>query len=550
MTKPLATFALIAVLASCIGCGDLIPPRPPISRNAEQPVTPPPASDASDQNAGATEPSEEESEYEGDWSGWYVHRLGSQVVGMSEVAAASKLNLDELLAAPTEITYRRAEQLVFRSGRVSFQRRMELSSVERPDGSVQQFRSDVSTGPIPMRVEGTTGKGKLNVVSVVAGEQNRQQIDWPDTTRGLFALEQTLRRHQIEKGETRRLEMLLPTVDSIGVIELRCNGEASVAMLDGKYRLLREVDVTTFRDAQLIDSMVVWVDDQGVIEKSLRPDLRLESFRTDETTARSMFKSAEDFSIRLSATGTLRDDAEPTRVGFRVGRLGSGQADSDGGQATSIVPAVANQSVRLSDGVIEVMVEKEPADGEPGEGEGYQRDRREAADADVAASKSIDIGNAAVSRMAASVGELPVDELVSELTQLVHNRLSLAPQGTLRPASQIVRAGSGGSIDHAIVLVSLLRAREIPSRVVLGLVRSENDDSRQQGSVSMKLSAWAIALINGEWVAIDPMTTRVNRTDQICLTVPQADGDLPSELESVFRKLTTIQVTVADAEYP
>lgn len=549
MPKPLATFALVAVLASCIGCGDLIPPRPPISRNAEQPVTPPPASDANDQNAGVTEPSEEESEYEGDWSGWYVHRLGSKVVGMSQVAAASKLNLDELLAAPTEITYRRAEQLVFRSGRVSFQRRMELSSVERPDGSLQQFRSDVSTGPIPMRVQGATGKGKLNVVSVVAGEQNRQQIDWPDKTRGLFALEQTLRRDQIEKGETRRLEMLLPTVDSIGVIELRCNGEASVAMLDGKYRLLREIDVMTFRDAQLIDSMVVWVDDQGAIEKSLRPDLRLESFRTDETTARSMFKSAENLSIRLSAKGSLRDP-EPARVGFRVGGLGSEQADSDGDQATSIVPAVANQSVRRADGVVDVLVEKEPADGEPGEGEGYQRDRREVADADLAASKSIDFGNAAVSRMASSVGELPVDELASELTRLVHNRLSLAPQGTLRPASQIVRAGSGGSIDHAIVLVSLLRAREIPSRVVLGLVRSENDDSPKQGSVSMKLSAWAIALVDGQWVAIDPMTNRVNRADQICLTVPQADGDLPSELEAVFRKLTTMQVTVEGAEYP
>ena len=168
---------------------------------------------------------------------------------------------------------------------------------------------------------------------------------------------------------------------------------------------------------------------------------------------------------------------------------------------------------------------------------------------DTSATLMIDFGQSAVARMAAAIGELSGRELADELSHLVVNDLSLVPQGRLRPASAVIRSGQGGVVDHAVVLAALLRARKFPARVVFGLSRDRDPDLAGDDRVIMTLAAWVVVSIDGQWVAIDPMTAQFNRADQLCLSRPGPDVDLQESLSSVFEQLAKIQIEIRGATY-
>ncbi|WP_167547172.1 transglutaminase-like domain-containing protein [Stieleria maiorica] len=541
-------------LLATSGCKDLIPPRPPIGQPAAETEQIERGETAESETVAETDPSPQES-FEGDWGAWYVHRFGSQVVGVTEIKADAVIDGIDFAAA-TEARYSRRERMIFRTGNASFVRRITLTSVESVDGALRSFSSDVHAGPISSSARGTRNQQKLTVTTTGEGGQKSNQLDWPAKTRGLFALEQTLRRRGIETGQTRRLSVLMPSLQSIGVIELRCTGAASVPMLSGSYRTLREVDVATFQDGQQVDSLVVWIDDQGVIEKSLHLGLRLESFRTDRVTAGDLFDQPDDGKVAFSVAGSLRRDADPTEVAYVVVDASRSQdrPESEAGSkadpaAAEFIPAVAGQSVRERGDGVHVLVStqrKAPA--------GFQQDRSVVLPIDTAATEIIDTGHASVIRMAGAIGELPVGDLAQELARLVQNDLALIPQGDLRPASAIVRSGQGGAIDHAILITALLRARQIPARVVFGLSRSRTDGTSAGGPsagdrLRMNLDAWVVASIDGEWISIDPISSRINRADQIGLSRPAGDADLSRELAKVFRRLAEIEIEIRGASY-
>ncbi|MDV6034368.1 MAG: hypothetical protein F9B45_30595 [Phycisphaera sp. RhM] len=542
---------LFGCLCVTSGCGDLIPPRPPIGPPA-LPTAESEDSVASDADAVAAEDQVVPESFEGDWNAWYVYRFGSQVVGVSEVKATARIDSVQFAAA-TEVEYSRIERLVFRTGKASFVRRITLTSVESVDGTLERFQSEVHAGPISSNARGTRGPQKLAIKLSSDNGQETRQLDWPAETRGLFALEQTLRRRVIETGQTRRLPVLMPSLQSIGLIELHCTGDASVPMLDGSYRTLREVDVSTFQDGQPVDSLVVWIDEQGVIQKTLHLGLRLESFRTDRVSAEELFSRPDDRRVHFSVTGSLRADADPTGVAFVVSDPSRSTSGGDSGETRPadadsadvlLLPAVAGQSVKRSGDVVQVMVStqaKTPT--------GFDADRSVAEPIDTAATKWIDVGDPSVIRMAGSIGELPIRDLAEQLARLAQNDLSLIPQGELRPASAIIRNGQGGQMDHAVLIAALLRARQIPARVVFGLSRSEATESSTENRVTMHLAAWVVASIEGRWVSIDPMTSQINRADQLCLSRPAGDADLKIVLARVFRRLGEINVEIRGASY-
>lgn len=547
---------MMSLLMFVTGCDGLIPPRPPIDPPAAVPAESTPATDPGGRSPSEFVDSQDAAEsFEGDWNGWYVHRFGSQVVGVTEIEANSVIDPARLDSArmdsePSELRYERRERLIIRTGDVSFIRRVSVQSDETADGTLKHFQSDVFAGPVSSSIRGAAGGSKLTIDATRSGEHQQRQLDWPPMTRGLFALEQTLRRRPMEIGETRRVSVLMHSLDAVGVIELQCNHEVSVPMIDGDYRLLREIDVTSFQDAKPVDSLVVWVDDQGVIEKSLRPALRLESFRVDRSTANDLFGTHDESEVRVSVAGQLRDGGDPVRLTTLV-TSGSYSADDsadppseDADAGGWMPPAIAGQHVRRGDSGFEVLVTSETADPE-----GFKNDRTAPEAVDTAATPLIDIGHASVARKATAIGDLAGTELARELTRLAQNDLSLMPQGLLQPASAVILAGKGGYIDHAVVVAALLRQRKIPARVVFGLSRSNETKVAANNRIPMKLSAWVVASIDGRWTSIDSVTGQFNRVDQICLSRPAGDADLNAALADVFGQIAKIQVQVLDAEY-
>lgn len=545
--------ALTALVLSTMGCGDLIPPRPPLNP-PEQAVLPSQTDLASGGDAvGANEELPGEP-FEGDWNEWYVHRFGSQVVGSTEFAVSTPIDHKQPLAEPSEVQYRKDEQMIFRSGRTSFLRRVVVTSVESLDGNIKQFQSVIDTGPVSSTIRGVVGNNRLSIKTSGNLAGTDRQIECPTSTRGLFAVEQSLRRRRIEKDETRRMSIVLPSLESVGVVELQCRGDASVAMIDGNYQLLREVDVMMFRDAKLVDSSIVWVNETGVIEKMLRPELRLESFRSDRMTARTLFSKADPSAVTVRVTGALPMADNPSQVAYLIVQ-GAEESEREGADRPTefSMPAVANQSTRRVEAGQQVLVSTETKAGD-----GFEKDTSEPIPADTAATGLIDLGQPAVTRMAQTIGELPIMELASELAHLTQNSLSLSTQGELRSASTIIRSRNAGVFDHAVVLAALLRARQIPARLTLGLVRNDepgrseasgnqasgNEASGSEERVLMKLVAGVVVWIDGQWVTIDPMSAKFNRVDQLCLSRPGDDDELRAQISALMRRLMNIDIQV------
>jgi hypothetical protein len=543
------------------GCGELIPPRPPIAGTPKT-EQPPAAADA--RADPRPDPAVRRSEFQGDWEAWYLHRLRGRVVGVSQVSGSrdleSALSADQL----PEVDFRRDERMVFQTGQAQFVRAVEAFSRESPDGTLRRFEVRARTGPIETVSRGSVHGDRLRVTAVTEGAaEQRRQLKWPDQTRSLFAMQQTLRRRPLVAGETRRLDVLLPTLASVGVLELTCPGQASVAMLDGQYRVLTEVEAVWLKDGEAVNQQVLWTDQVGVIEKTLQPATRLQSFRCTRETAQMRFPDRDPDAIYVFAQGALPVSEPLDRVAFLLPAPPASAAASSGDTAAGEddpaaekkdladrndappVPAIANQSIRRSGDRWQVLVESRPRDHS-----GFRRDRSAPEAADRDGSALIDAGHAAVVRAADSVGPLDHRESARELAALVANTLSWQPQRALRPASQVLRDRRGGELDHALLLAALLRARGIPARVVFGFSTVDRDTSLAVVSeggpnrTPLKLTGWVNAWIGDRWIAVDPLTGRFNRADRISLERPAGDADLSAVLYNLVGRLSEFDLEV------
>ena len=323
-------------------------------------------------------------------------------------------------------------------------------------------------------------------------------------------------------------------------------------MIDGSYRLLREIEVLVYENTQLVDSVVIWIGDEGTIEKALRTATRLETFRTDRATAAKLFGQRDDSKVVVSIDGNLRQDAEPTELAFVIAQNGPAAPRQDAEQIDGaptrppdpVIPTVARQSVRKIDGRQQVLVTSQEQ-----QVSGFEWDLSKPQAVDVDPTGLIDCDHRMVARMAQSAGEWSGQELARELSQVARRSLSLMPQGALRPASSIIRGRTGGEIDHAVVLAALMRARKIPARVVFGLSPDRENSEENEVRLLTKLSAWVVVSIDGQWFSVDPMTTKLNRADQLCLDAPPGDADLQARLTKVFRQVLDLDIEIRGARY-
>lgn len=530
------------------GCGDLIPPRPPLGPPPKQSATDAgmdasPGQLASGQGRVIDAPVEE---FVSDWEDWYVHRIGNQVVGLSQVSGQSVIDAELLVSGKADVRFERLERFLFRSGSTQFTRRVMTQSVESQTGDVQRFETEAVTGPVSMKVKGKRAGDMLQVQTVDSGELKTLSLPWSPGHRGLFAIEQTLRRRLIAKGETRKLFGLTPSMKGVGLTELKCTGEASVSMLDGTYQLLSEVEVKLVEGDQVTEELVVWVDEVGVIQKMLRPAMRIETLRASRTTARKSFGQRDDGEVLVSVKGVLRKNAVPRQVAFVIisSELAAKQAEETNEANTSaamIAPAVGQAIRRVPDG-LQVLVstdQKWP--------DGFEQFQDWTNDSDTAPTKLIDFEHPSVARMSQALGEVPKGELLNELSHMTKNVLSFLPQGGLRSSSSVIRSGNGGELDHSVVLTSLLRSRGVPTRIALGLKAVAGDASDDRSL--MRLGSWVVAYVDGAWVTIDPLTAKLNQADRLCLRQTDGTQDLGTEIVSVFRRISDIEVEIRGARY-
>jgi transglutaminase-like putative cysteine protease len=96
-----------------------------------------------------------------------------------------------------------------------------------------------------------------------------------------------------------------------------------------------------------------------------------------------------------------------------------------------------------------------------------------------------------------------------------------------------------------VLLAAMLRAREIPSRVVAGLVYTES-----AGKPQMAYHMWTLAWIDGQWIALDATSGTLAPADRIAIASSNlADGNEYACLAPIIAAVGTMDIEITNAKY-
>lgn len=520
-------------LWSLAGCD--IPERPPVSSSGSPP--PVPAAPAGAPAEGADR-ADREGELVQDWQTWEVYYVKDQPVGFSHVTC----QVVEDDAAGESLRYLVEDEITLARGDAKIAQVLHQSSTESRAGELRGFESDFQVGPAITYFTGSV-EGSSLVVQTRRGQQRiTDRIPWRASHRGLVAVQQSLRWHPMQPGDSRTLKMLLPISHRVATVRLDCVGEASVPLLDGEHQELLEVVNRVLVDDRVTSRSVMWIDRDGHTRRTYTPSIGLVTYRSDRATAEAAIeKIAERRSTAwLEVAGKLEDPAGAKRVGYRVTLA---PAESGREDPLTIEPAAGQYVREKAPGEFEVVVSRR-AERTTG---GFAAAGRETVQADLEANAVLDFRSRPVrdiSDAAVASKDLSDREVAIEMTRTLHSLMSVQPSTAgIRPASEVAHSTRGDSTDHAVLLAALLRARGIPSRLALGVRYLAGE------SPAMGYHMWTLAHVDGAWVPLDATVGGTPPPDRLTLVTSNlSDGNLHGAMQQFLAILGRLRVVIQGSQ--
>lgn len=475
---------LVVALIFQLGCD--IPERPPLSRNADQSSTDPISQVEEDE---VSEPEETVFEFDGRWETWDAYFVGNEQVGYNHIKAEPRSP-----RATSDIRYTIESRIYLRQGDTRVLQDMELTSTESNTGQLVDFESVVRFGPVVSKASGFVDQGSLRVKTTRGNKATNRAVPWETGYRGLVALEQSLKREPMrEKGERRQFKMLLPGQYVLATARMRCNGLASVPLLDGTQTPLVEINCEIEVGEGKVSYSIIWTDNEGAIVRSYSPGIRMIAYRTDEATA---LQVPEDDEIPLAVAAKGIDGERPSdieSVNYRITPIGRREFSLE-------FSPVLGQPMRVSgDGSVDVCRSRESNQPLP---EGFVVPTLAPGLGDQDPNSIIDSDHPFLKRLsdAFALDDLPRQEAAAELARVASEIVTNSSEYKgIVAASDTAELGSADHVAKAILLAALLRSQEIPSRVVFGVI--ETPEQLSQGR--MEFRAWTLAYADGDWIELD-----------------------------------------------
>ena len=365
--------------------------------------------------------------------------------------------------------------------------KMDLSSIEEMDGRVVSFETSLKSGPTAMTTTGIVKGDKLEMQLSTLGRKTSEVIDWTGEVKGFFASEVSLEAKPMKPGEERTIKMLVPMSSSPAEVTLKAVGYEMTEMPAGKRKLLKiESLTTTLSGGQKVQIQgTMYTDSAGVTMKTDVPSMQQITYRTTKEVALGDFDPQEidlgELSIvKVDAPAGLIDrDSARYRVSFKTG---------DPSEAFS--SGVAQTVKKIDERTAEIVVS--PAASSAGKNDQPTKEDR-------AANGLIQSDDAKVKKMAAQIApqEKNAGRLAVAIEKYVHDVIQEKNfSQAFASAAEVADQLQGDCTEHAVLLTALARARELPSRVVMGLVYVH----RLRG---FGYHMWSEVWIGDRWLALD-----------------------------------------------
>ncbi|MDA7978174.1 MAG: transglutaminase-like domain-containing protein [Pirellulales bacterium] len=356
------------------------------------------------------------------------------------------------------------------------------------NGQLLSFECTTRFGKKPQRIHGKWQAGQLEIKHE-SGETTT--IKCPEGCGGFLAVDLSLRQQPLKAGEKRTVTHYDAVTGSLAREELHAKTEEETQLLDGKASLLR-IEQTTHLDAENAITQVIWSDIEGNILKSQALNTGSEQYVVSKEQALAKPETSLDLAWATSVpvSYSIADAHQTLRVRYRV--------HLEAANPSAIFPEGAGQTVTPIDehsaDLIVKAVRPMP----------FVNNLRRAGDtpptaADVQPNAWIQSDDARVINLAESVALDEVDswKVAQALERLVHDSMHSRNFNTaMASAAEVVQTREGDCTEHAVLLAAVLRARQIPARVAVGLVHTES-----LGGFGFHM--WNEAFIHGAWVPLD-----------------------------------------------
>lgn len=284
-------------------------------------------------------------------------------------------------------------------------------------------------------------------------------LDLPAECGGYFAMEWSLRKAPMIPGEVRNMHVLMPVLNQVVQLEL----QAVDAWNQDELLVVRQQAVLP--DGTEIPGRIS-MNREGEIVRAELPTLNQISTRTTEQIAKSAMENA-NFDIAVSTTVPIDQDFPAPHASRRA----EYRIHLDDASPSELFPETAGQTVtRTAENHTALVTVRSFASGSE---KGLNAPPSSADEIEAALQASLLVQSDApeVIELADQIPDGTVGEMARASEALVHQLIDTKNFSTsFASAVDVARQRAGDCTEHAVLTAAVCRAKQIPCRVLMGLV--------------------------------------------------------------------------------
>ncbi|MGE0376077.1 MAG: transglutaminase family protein [Planctomycetaceae bacterium] len=368
---------------------------------------------------------------------------------------------------------------------------MTVTQVTEEDdaGNLLSFTLDTNNPPISHSiVTGTVRGDQLHLTTTAAGKTTQSTQPWDADVKSPVYQDRLLHEDPVVAGETRTLRVFDPQFLKAGNVTLTGLEPQETELLDGARRRLERTQIVHSLVPGL--KMTAFQDEQG---ETLKTETNLLSMVTYTVSREEAVKeiAGPQLDLALSTIVVVEPISrahQRKRIVYELSVERPHIMDALPEGDTQSVTAVDDQTVRVTVTSAKVAADEPSAQKEQSVDGAYRGPSRylECQHPQVAAHAKAAAGTLQAPAQIA----LAMEKYVHE--KLVEKNFSTA----LATAAEVASNLEGDCTEHAMLLAALLRVKDIPSRVAVGMVYSE----RHSAFVG---HMWTEAFLDGRWIPLD-----------------------------------------------
>ncbi len=417
-----------------------------------------------------------------DEESWQVIYIGDQRVGYARVTTRTEDRKGRKIIHTendTHMTIKRFGQ------ELKIQTTLRTEETEQGDmlGYVFEMKNP------PATTTSTVGKvvgNKLEVETLLAGRRSKRSLNWDADVKSPAYQDRLMRARGLKPGHSLSFKTFLPELNKVTTVKVVADDMRLTKLLDGKQHSLLKIRITQ----SIIPTLTVrgYVDDKGETLKTETGFLgtSMVTYTVTKDVALETIAGAE---LDIAVSSLV--EVKPIRRAHQTKKIVYRLTTPDDDPAKYIVVGGTQSIKRVSDDTIDLTVTAVA----------IPRNVRIVRGAPEFVSKTrfLQSDDPKVVQHArfAAAGLTDHSEIAKRMEKYVSDKLTKKNFSTaLASAAEVADKLEGDCTEHAVLLAAMLRVKQIPSKVAVGMVYV-------QSRASFGGHMWTEAFLGGKWIPLD-----------------------------------------------